>query len=90
MPNIKSAAKRMRSSSKRKVLNQEVLSRLKNLFRKFEATTTSQDTSHLKQQADLLVREYDRAASRGIIPKGRADRKKSRITLALNQSLTKK
>jgi small subunit ribosomal protein S20 len=90
MPNIQSAAKRMRSSRKRMLLNQEELGKLKTLSKKFQVALTAQDAAKAKEQGQELIREYDKAASRGIIPKGRADRKKSRIALAIQKVSAKK
>ena len=77
MPNIQSAMKRMRSDAKKRATNQVALSELKTLSQKL--ATFSQDPAKAKELAQSLVSRYDRAVSRGIIPRGRADRKKSRI-----------
>jgi small subunit ribosomal protein S20 len=76
MPNIKSAMKRMRSDAKKRALNQAATSELKTLTKKLSQTT---EPAKAKEVASLLVSRYDRAVSRGIIPRGRADRRKSRI-----------
>lgn len=77
MPNIQSAAKRMRSDAKKRARNQAALSELKSLDKKLQTL----DSSPAKAQefAVEVISHYDRAVSRGIIPRGRADRKKSRI-----------
>ncbi|OGW80033.1 MAG: 30S ribosomal protein S20 [Omnitrophica bacterium GWA2_52_8] len=77
MPNIASAKKRMRSDARKKLRNQMALSELKTLDRKLVQSAGN------PQEADLIAKRaisrYDRAVSKGIIPRGRADRKKSRI-----------
>ena len=84
MANVHAAIKQIRKDAKRNVRNQAVLSELKSLGKKFAALSKekSQEASGLAQ---LLVSKFDRAVSRGIIPRGRADRKKARIALHLKK-----
>ncbi|MBI1977723.1 MAG: 30S ribosomal protein S20 [Candidatus Omnitrophica bacterium] len=78
MPNIKSAEKRMRSDAKKHLKNQSTLSELHTLCQNLsEAANTK--AGNLKEQARVLISKLDKAVSRGIIPHGRADRKKARI-----------
>lgn len=79
MPNIKSAKKRMRSDAKKRSHNQAVVSELKTMGKKL--LTLTQDPAKAKAYAQELISRYDRAVSKGVVPRGRADRKKSRITL---------
>jgi small subunit ribosomal protein S20 len=78
MPNIKSAMKRMRSDAKKHTRNQAAISELKTLNKKLLSLTTQPDEA--RKTALELISRYDRAVTRGIIPKGRAARKKSRIS----------
>ena len=87
MPNIKSAIKRMRSDAKKQEKNQTAISELKTLEKTLRSSL--QDAAKTKEYAERLVSRYDRAVTRGIIPRGRADRKKSRIAHLL-ASLKKK
>ena len=82
MPNIKSAAKRMRSDAKKQARNQATLSELKSLNKKLVSLTEYAKAEEVGKEA---ISRYDRAVSNGIIPRGRADRRKSRITLFLNK-----
>ena len=81
MPNIRSAAKRIRSDSKKRAKNLAVLSELKSLSKKLAQLASEPE----KAQAigATLVARYDHAVSKGVIPHGRADRRKSRIALFL-------
>jgi len=81
MPNIPSAVKRMRSDAKKREKNQAVLSELKSLNKKL--VHVAQDPAKAKTVAEELISDYDRAVVRGVIPRGRADRKKSRIAAFL-------
>ena len=86
MPNIKSAAKRMRSDAKKQERNQDMLSELKSLSKKLLSLT---DHAKAQEVAKEAISKYDKAAIKGIIPHGRADRKKSRIAQYLNKLQTK-
>ncbi len=78
MPNIRSAAKRMRSDTKKHLKNQATLSELHTLYRKL-ALQAKANPGEAKTDARDLVAQLDKAVTRGIIPHGRADRKKARI-----------
>ena len=77
MPNIKSAMKRIRSDKKKKERNQNMLSELKTMKKnllKFQS-----EPEKAKAHAAKMISRFDQAAGKGIIPKGRANRSKSRI-----------
>ena len=76
MPNIKSAEKWVRQTTKRRVRNLDTKTRLKTLFKK--ALDEQPDSAVAREVAS----EYDRAAKRGIIHKNKAARKKSRLAKA--------
>ncbi len=78
MPNIASAAKRMRSDAKKRLTNQAAVSELQTLYKKLVAQVQS-SPEEAKKLARELVSRLDKAVSHGIIPHGRADRKKARI-----------
>lgn len=77
MPNIRSAAKRIRSDAKKRARNQAVHSELKTLKQKLYSLAP--EPAKAEAFAVNVVSRYDRAVSQGIIPRGRADRSKSRI-----------
>jgi small subunit ribosomal protein S20 len=68
MPNLPSAKKRLRQSAKRTLRNQIAKTRIKTETKKAIAGETN-----------LAVSVIDRAASKGIIHKNAAARKKSRL-----------
>ena len=86
MPNIRSAEKRMRSDDKKRQKNQATLTLLKNLNKKL--LTLSGDSAKAKDCALEMFRQYDKAVGAGVIPRGRADRKKSRIAAFLKKTST--
>ncbi len=87
MPNIRSAAKRIRSDAKKRAKNMAVLTELKSLSKKLAQLATEPEKA--KSAAVTLVARYDHAVTKGVIPRGRADRRKSRIAHFLTK-ITKK
>ena len=69
--------KRMRSDAKKRTTNQAMVSELKTLELKLKHLAN--EPAKAEEFSRHVISRYDRAVSRGIIPRGRADRKKSRI-----------
>ena len=67
----------MRSDAKKRMRNQTALSELRTLWKKL--TLLEKEPSKAEEFSRLVISRYDRAVSRGVIPRGRANRKKSRI-----------
>ena len=84
MPNSASAFKRIKSDAKRRERNQVALSEIKTIKRVFQLTL-SKDPNKAPEVGTRLIRRIDKAAVKGIIPKGRASRIKSRVALALSR-----
>jgi small subunit ribosomal protein S20 len=78
VPNIKAAIKWTRASEKRRKRNLSVTSKLKTLAKKATATGATDADARVTASA------FDKAASRGIIHKNKANRKKSRIAKRMN------
>ena len=89
MPNLKSGAKRMRSDAKLREHNTSVLSELKTISKKLYALA-AKEPQKAAEYAVGVIKKYDTAASNGIIPRQRADRKKARISSLLAKIATKK
>lgn len=89
MPNIKSAIKRVAVTSKKNLRNRMVKSVMKTQVRKFDKALAADANS-----AEATLREtyaqIDKTASKGVIHKNTANRKKSRLALRLNKALDKK
>lgn len=60
---------------------------LKTTIRRFEETLQSGDMEEAKVTLNAAVRQIDRAATRGVVHKNTAARKKSRLSRIFNQSL---
>ena len=87
MPNIKSAEKRVRQNVKRELRNRRTKSMLRKSIRRFEESLQGGDMEEAKVTLNAAVRQIDRAATRGIVHKNTAARKKSRLSRIFNQSL---
>ena len=87
MPNIKSAMKRIRSDKKKRERNQNLISELKTM--KKNLLKLQSEPEKAKAHAAQMVKRFDQAASKGIIPKGRANRNKSRIQAFISKLSSK-
>jgi small subunit ribosomal protein S20 len=83
MPNTKSAERRMRNSARKQLRNRSVKSRLKSMEKRYNAALKGGK----KEDAQAALRDalsaFDKAVKGGVIPRGAADRKKSRLTLRM-------
>lgn len=84
MANIKSAEKRIRVTKAKTLRNRMIKSALKTIIKKFEATITANNAAEAKPAFTRVVKALDMAASKGIIHKNMAARKKSRLASKLN------
>ena len=76
MPNIKSAMKRVKVIEKKNLRNRMIKSGVKTAIKKYEAALTPEQLS--KASSAL-----DKAASKGVIHKNAANRKKARLARKL-------
>ena len=83
MPNIHSAVKRVRADKKRRLHNLEIKSGLKTLTKQFLSSLKPGDGDKAKELYRNLVKRMDQAASKGLLHKNTASRKKSRYALRL-------
>ena len=84
MPNIKSAKKRVRINEARRLRNISTKSAVKTIVKKFETFLAAGNTDDAKTSLSKVVSFLDKSASKGIIHKNAAARKKSRLTKRLN------
>jgi small subunit ribosomal protein S20 len=83
MPNTKSAERRARSSERRHVRNRAVKSKLHTLERNYEDLLAAGKKDEAARALRSVTSAFDKAAKTGLIPKGRANRKKSRLAARL-------
>jgi len=85
LPNIKSAIKRVKVNAKKNLRNRIVKSTVKTSVRKFEAALT-QTPEAAAAQYRLTSGVIDKAASKGVIHRNAANRKKSRLAKRLQKA----
>ena len=76
MPNIKSAKKRMRQSTKQRTRNREQRSTLRKAVKQVRQAESVEAAQTAFKQAERLL---DRAAGKGLIKKNNAARNKQRL-----------
>lgn len=85
MPNIKSAKKRVKVASTKAAANKAFNSALKTEIKKANAAISG-NTADKEQAVRAAVKKIDQAASKGILKKNTASRKKSSLARKLNAS----
>lgn len=86
MPNTKSAEKRMRSSARKQLHNRSITSRLRRVEKGLRDTITSGKKADAAKSLPEALSAIDKAVKSGVITRATANRKKSRLTLALNRA----
>ena len=79
MPNIKSAAKRVKTIKAKTTRNRMVKSALKTYINKFEGFVIENDAENAKEAFKKAVKKIDQAIAKGTIHKNTAARKKSQL-----------
>jgi small subunit ribosomal protein S20 len=86
MANHKSAIKRIRQNEKRSEYNTTIRSRARTYVKKARVTAAANNAvvATAEEATRIAIQELDRAASKGVIHKRNAARRKSRLMLQLN------
>ena len=87
MANHKSALKRAKQNEKRRLRNRTVRGALRSEMKKFITLVEGEDKEQAKVLLSPLHKTIDKAATKGILTKNAASRKKSRVTVMLNKAL---
>lgn len=85
MPNIKSAKKRVKVTAAKAAANKSFTSALRTEIKKADAAIAG-NTADKEQAVRAAVKKIDQAASKGILKKNTASRKKSSLARKLNAS----
>lgn len=83
MPNIKSAAKRVKTAAKANLRNRSIKSELLTFRRKVEEAIAAGNKADATAAASVYASKLDKAAKRGVIKSNTADRKKARSAAAV-------
>ncbi len=84
MPNIKSAIKRVKTNEALNAQNTTAKSSMRTAVKKVEAAITVNDAATAKEAFVSAASKLDKAASKGLIHKNAAARKKSRLAKKAN------
>lgn len=84
MANIKSAKKRIRVTEAKTLRNRMIKSALKTTLKKFEIALAGGNKEAATTAFTAAGKALDMAASKGVIHKNMAARKKSRLAIKLN------
>ncbi|MDX1435644.1 MAG: 30S ribosomal protein S20 [Anaerolineales bacterium] len=79
MPTIRSAAKRMRQNKKRRERNRVFRGAARTHIKQAQAAIDDKDLENARAGTLLAIKALDRAASKGVIHKNNAARRKSRL-----------
>lgn len=85
MANHKSALKRIRQSEKRRKRNQHVRTRMRTVVKRCREALATGDPGRATEAFRAAEREIRRAATKGVIPRQRADRSVGRLAKHLNE-----
>jgi small subunit ribosomal protein S20 len=85
MPNTKSAERRVRNSARKNLQNNSVKSKLRRLDKQFRITLTAGKKDEAVKLLPGVHSAYDKAVKAGAITRPTANRKKSRLALALKK-----
>ena len=85
MPNTKSAERRVRSSARRATMNRRAKTSLKTLERRLEDAIKAGKKDEATKALSAVSSAFDKAAKKGMVHWGKADRKKSRLALGVKR-----
>ena len=86
LPNIKSAKKRVEIGKVREMRNKARKSFLRTTLKRFDLAVKEGDKAQIDSAYQLAVKTVDKSASKGILHKNNAARKKSSLAHKLNQA----
>jgi small subunit ribosomal protein S20 len=90
MPHTRSAAKNLRKGNKRRLHNRSVISTIKALTKKLQATIANGTAEEARKEFVITVKKLDKAAAKRIVHPNMAARKKSQLARMLNQKQSAK
>jgi len=84
LPNIKSAAKRMRQNEKRRLRNRWFRGRARTFSKKAIKAMEAGDVETARTYVQMAIKALDKAAEKGILHKNNVARRKSRLMKRLH------
>ena len=89
MPQTRTAARALRKSKKRQSQNLEVKKDLRNAIKTFKKLLENDKAGEAEKKLPSLYKKLDMAATKNVIHKNLAARKKSRLSKAVKKSMPK-
>lgn len=86
MPITKSAKKALRVSLRKKGINEKRRRAMKEIVKSVRKLTVGGKADDARKKLSLAYQAIDKAAKRGVIKKGAASRKKSRLSKAIKKA----
>lgn len=83
MPNTKSAERRMRSNARKELHNRRIKSKVRRMEKDFRALVAAGKKDEAAKSLPSVHSTLDKAVKSGVLPRPTANRKKSRLALAL-------
>ena len=78
-----------RSSLRKRVVNDKLRRTMKEAVKTVRSATLAKKTKETVEELSLAFKALDKAAKGGVIKKGTANRKKSRLAKAIAKAITK-
>ena len=85
MPNVKSAAKRMKTDAVKAIANKSRRSKIATFEKRFLAALKEKNQKLAKEELSSYFSCLDKAVKLSVIKKNKASRKKSRLSSKINQ-----
>ncbi len=90
MPNLKSAAKAMRGSARKRVYNIRTKDKFKSAVKVVRKALETGNAEEAQKALSTAFAALDKAAKKHVIKKNTASRRKSRLAKAVNKAKTSK
>jgi len=84
MANIKSAIKRIRINEANNARNSSMKSAMRTAIKKVELAVLNNDVEASEEALRVAIRKLDKAVTKGLIHRNKADRQKSRLYKKVN------
>ena len=85
MPNIKSAKKRVKVTSKKNELNNDFKASMRTAMKKTEKAVVAKDAVEAKKNLNEAIKKIDKAYAKGLVHKNYVARQKTRLTKNVNE-----
>lgn len=85
MPNLQTSIKDLRQTKKKTVYNDRLRNRVKKAVKRVNENIKLEDKAKAEKSLENAYKVLDKAAKKNVIKKGKASRKKSRLTNQVNK-----